>query len=143
MKNLILLSFIVTLSACKTQKYKLESNSDLSLKSGFYIEIPPAIFEGKSSTEATIILNNFNVDDIVLKGFYFRNKFIKYKALKSPYALKGSVILDGINAKKVPFDIKNYEVVVSYQQNKKEKHVKFSLKRKENSLNNIPMKNNN
>lgn len=130
------------LFGCKSQQFKLENNSDLSLQNGTYVIIPAAIEESASSVEISILLNEFN-KDISLNGFYFRDTFIDKKPNKNQFQLEGIVSLNSNSTNKIPFLIEDDEVVVSYNQNKKKKFVKFKLKKKINSLNNIPMENNN
>lgn len=130
--------------SCKTQKYQLEENSVLSLQEGFYNVIPSPIKHGKSSVKATINLNNFDKENITLIGFYFRNEFIKFKEVRNPYGIEGSVKLDDTKKDaQIPFDIKNNEVVLSYKQNNKNKFVKFVLNKKKDFLDNVPMERNN
>lgn len=136
------LFLVFILFSCKSKKYCLEENSVLTLKDGFYSIVPPAISEGNSSVKATLILNNFDKNKISLKGFYFRNHFISYKEVKNPFGIEGSVILDG-KEEKIPFNLEDFEVVLVYVVKDKDKYVKFSLKRKDNDFNNIPMENKN
>lgn len=124
--------FLVLIS-CKSQKFQLENNSILSLKEGYYIEIPPAIKEGSAYLKTTIVFNDFDKEDIELVGFYFRNNYILMKDISNPYTIEGS-ILKGKNIstskKNIPFDLKPFEVVVSYMESKKMKHIKIKVKRK-------------
>lgn len=130
--------------SCKSQKYHLEEDSALSLQEGYYKVIPSPIYDGKSSVAAIIKLNAFNKEDITLLGFYFRNQFVEYKEVRNPYGIEGSVLLDDTKKDtKILFDIKNNEVVVSYEQKNKNKFVKFILNKKKDFLDNVPMERNN
>ena len=141
MKKVVFLLIGFLIFSCKSQQYKLETESDLSLKEGSYTVIPPAIKEGKSSVRVFMILNDFD-STIKLNGFYFRGKFVEYKDNNNPNLLEGSIIMDEL-ASEIPFDLEQNDVVIAYNQKSKRKFVKFKLKRKTNSLNNIPMENNN
>lgn len=124
--------FLVLIS-CKSQKLQLENNSILSLKEGYYIDIPPAIKEGNTYLKTTIVFNDFNKEEIELVGFYFRNNYVLMKDVSNPFAIEGS-ILKGKNKstsrKNIPFDLKPFEVVVSYIERGKLKHIKIKVKRK-------------
>lgn len=141
MKKLVFLLIGFLIFSCKSQQFKLETESNLSLKEGSYTVIPSAIKEGKSSVKAFVILNDFDLT-IKLNGFYFRNKFVEYKDNNNPNLLEGSIIIDE-SASEIPFDLEQNDVVIEYIQKGKKKFVKFKLKKKTNSLNNIPMENNN
>lgn len=141
MKKIIFLLIGFIIIGCKSQQFKLETESDLSLKEGNFTVIPAPIKEGKSKVKAHMILNDFD-PNIKLIGFYFRDKFVEYKDNNNPYVLEGSVEISDSKTES-PFELEQNEVVVSYNQNKKKKFVKFKLKKKMNSLNNIPMENNN
>lgn len=141
MKNTLILFFGLTILGCKSHKYNLEENSSLTLKEGFYTIIPSGVFEGKTSASVTIILDDFDKEAIVLKGFYFRNRFIEIK--ENSNTINGSIFLEDKIDTKTPFEIENSDVVISYLQNEKQKFVKFKLRKKENGINNVPMENKN
>lgn len=141
MKNTLILFFGLTILGCKSHKYSLEENSSLTLKEGFYTIIPSGVFEGKTSASVTIILDDFDKEAIVLKGFYFRNRFIEIK--ENSNTINGSIFLEDKIDTKTPFELENSDVVISYLQNEKQKFVKFKLRKKENGINNVPMENKN
>ena len=140
MKHYCLL-IILVLFSCKSKKFCLEESSELSLKEGFFREIPTGVYNGISTAEITIVFNDFNIDDIEIKGFYFRNKFIGEKLNSNNFLLKGSIKLDQ-NNEDIPFKLENSETVISYLKKGKQKFIKFSLKKISNSIDNVPMEKN-
>jgi len=130
---------IFVLLSCKSPKYQLEENSKLTLKKGFYKIIPSGMFQGKSTQNVSIILNDFNTEEIILNGVYFQNEFVNYKKVNNPYKITASTVIDKTSKNEIPFKLENNEVVVKYTQKKKPKFVKFRLNKKKNSLDNIPM----
>ena len=138
---LLLLSFTV-FQNCKSQKFQLEENPDLTLKEGFFKEIPAGVAFDESTIELSLTFNDFNKNSIKLNGLFFRDA-----ALNSKYSKVFTVVANyqkGVNIEKEKlFTLANNEVVVEYKQDGKVKFVKYILKQKQMSLNNIPMQNNN
>lgn len=132
---------ILVLFGCKSKKFCLEDNSELTLKEGFYREIPSGVYEGESTIDVTIIFNDFDKQLFEIKGFYFRNKFVEKNLKFNNFTLKGSLKLDKVD-EHIPFTIENNEIVISYLKKEKTKYVKFSLKEQRNSIDNIPMEKN-
>ena len=138
---LLLFSFTV-FQSCKSQKFQLEEKSDLTLKEGYFKEIPSGVANDESTIEVSVTLNDFNKNTIQINGLFFRDA-----ALKSNYSKVFTVVANykkGVNTEKEnPFTLANNEVVVEYEQGDKVKFVKYTLKQKQMSLDNIPMQNNN
>lgn len=141
MKYTFLLFCIVLFSSCKTQKFQLEDSPELTLKEGYYVEVPPAIFEGNAYVKATLKFHEFDKSQVELIGFYFRNNFIKMKEVSDPFAIEGSVLKvendDDVNKTKIPFNLQPFEVVLSYKSKGKQKYAKYKVNRKE-VFDNIP-----
>ncbi len=132
MRFLLFLLCFAILIACKPQEYQLEVKPKLILKEGFYIEIPPAISEGKSYVKVILKFEEFDKETLKIKGFYFRNNFISMKEVKDPFSIEGSIIRSQSEniSKNIPFELEPFEVVLSYENNKKLKYIKYSVKRK-------------
>jgi len=143
MKYLTILFFCFVVLACKSQKYSLEENSELTLKNGFYLITPSGIAEGNTTVSASFTLEDYNKDKILIYGFYFRNDFIELKENQKNNTFKGSVILQKNKDATIPFQLKNSEIVIAYSKNNKEKFVKFKLKRKERDNFDVLMQNKN
>lgn len=140
MKNsLVILVFIFF--GCKSKQFCLEENSKLSLKEGFYKEIPTGVAEGNSTFEITLVFNSFDNDKITIEGFYFRNVYIEKNFSYEDYKVKASLKLNE-NENESPFKLANNEIVLHYKEREKSKYVKLSLKKQENSIDNIPMEKN-
>ena len=125
--------------SCKIQEFKLEKASEMKLKEGFYVVIPPAIEEGKGSIKVTLNFNEFNKITDELIGFYFRGNFIAMKEVTNPYGIEGSVPEKNTTIDEgFPFELKPFEVVVSYKKKEKIRYAKYSIQRKV-SLDEVPM----
>jgi len=141
-KRLFLCFFIFLISNCKSKKIEIETASLIKLNAGFYEIIPPAIFEGNSTVIGTMFLNNFKEKNINIKGFYFWNKFIKYKKSMGYSKVELNITLDNSVINKIPFTLKDSEIIILYEHKKREKFVKFNLIRKESNMNDVPMNSN-
>lgn len=140
MKHCIII-MILFLFGCKSKQFCIEENSNLSIKEGFYKEIPSGVAEGNSTIEMALFFNDFNDENIIIKSFYFRNLHLENAFSYKDYMLKTSFELIQ-NKDEIPFQLENNEVVIHYMEKEKSKYVKFDLKKQQNSLDNIPMEKN-
>ena len=139
MKYSMLFLSVLFLFSCKSQEFKLEKSSGMKLKEGFYVVIPPAIAEGKGSIKVTLNFNEFNKTKVELIGFYFRANFIAMKEVANPYGIEGSVPEKNTTVDEdFPFELKPFEVVLSYKKEEKIRYAKYSIQRKV-SLDDVPM----
>ena len=99
--------------------------------------VPPAIAEGETTISAYLNFKEFDTGKYQIKGFYFRNQFIPYKQMANPFLVEGSVFENEKVIENIPFNLKPYEVVLSYTQKQKKKYAKYNLKRKV-SLDDVP-----
>lgn len=131
----------IFLMGCKTQKYQLVESNALSLKEGYYIEIPPGTFEGKTAINAVLTFEKFDKTAIKFLGIYFRNEFVATSGIKDSFKIEAGVYKENFKKLKednIPFKLKKYEVVLSYFYKGKQKYTKYTLQKK-SPLGNIPM----
>jgi len=134
---LLLLSFTV-FQSCKSQKFQLEEKSDLVLKEGFFKEIPAGVAFDESTIEVSLTFNDFNKNSIKLNGLYFRDANLTSKYTRV-FTIVANYKKGAKTEKNNPFTLEKNEVVVEYKQDDKIKYVKYTLKEKQMSLDNIPM----
>ncbi|MDG1397021.1 MAG: hypothetical protein P8P88_01410, partial [Polaribacter sp.] len=56
--------------------------------------------------------------------------------------VKLNITLDNSGINKIPFTLKDSEIIILYEHKKREKFVKFNLIRKESNMNDVPMNSN-
>lgn len=141
-KRLFLCFLIFLISNCKSKRMGVETTSPLELNAGFYEVIPSAIFAGNSTVKVTMFLNKYKEKNIIIKGFYFCNKFIKFNKSMDYFKIELNISLDNSGINKIPFTFKDSEIIILYEHKKREEFVKFNLTNKESNMNNVPMNSN-
>lgn len=126
------------LLGCASQKYSLEKNPRIQVEDAYYKEVPPAIKDGKVTTQVYIELQENDRNIVAINGIFFKGQYLKQKDNAKPLVM--STFISNKNPSldpDFPFDLKNTEFVIDYQYNNKRKFALFPISRKL-SLDDIP-----
>ena len=129
--------------------YKLEKTSDFNFSESYYSSWSSGVRGGGSGFNIFLVIaenSRFNVDNNKLEGIYFKGKYVKlkyqgdnkYQAFIKENNNADTLEFEGFpknkkvvtKQEKIPFILKNNEVVIHYSMNEKQHYIKTILTKK-------------